>query len=383
MKIIKITIICSLMMLFISGCWDSKEAERMLYAHAIGVDFADNQYQVYLQIINLMSVAKTDTPISSEDPQMEVGYATGRTLEEAIDNLYKSIDQELFWGHLTFLVFSEEVLKEKRVNAIVESFIRYPDTRYQIWIYSTQGSLKDVLLTVPINNTPITIAKLDDPLNSYSQYSFIRPLNVREFIIGLDEPSHEVVIPLIMPIENWDNTHKKTSTSMVVGGSLLGSNSYKGSLINKEIEGLQWMNKNAKGGDVSFLIDENNPESLASMLVQDVDVTITPEFKENDVTFEVNLSVTVLANTVPPNVEIADLEKGVKKKLEQEIMKTYQKGVELDTDIYRLSEHVYRYHNKEWKKLQKNGKVDLDEDSISVNVTIKKLKTGRKSLTDS
>lgn len=38
---------------------------------------------------------------------------------------------------------------------------------------------------------------------------------------------------------------------------------------------------------------------------------------------------------------------------------------------------------KEWKKLEENGKVDLTEDSIrSLNIDITKVKTGRKSLTD-
>ena len=48
-----------------------------------------------------------------------------------------------------------------------------------------------------------------------------------------------------------------------------------------------------------------------------------------------------------------------------------------------LSEHVYRKNNMTWKKFQKDGKIELTEDSIrTLDVDIRKFKAGRKSLSD-
>ncbi|MBO0993538.1 Ger(x)C family spore germination protein [Bacillus sp. SD088] len=382
MKIIKNTLLMILMALILSGCWDNQEAERMLYAHAMGIDFVDNQYKVYLQIINLSSVAKTDNPITPEELQVEIGSGTGATMEQAIFDLYKSIDEELFWGHLTYLIFSEEALKEQRVNTVIESFIRYAETRYRIWVYSTKDDMKDLLLTVPINNTPITISKLDDPLNSYDQNSFIHPINIRELIIGFNEPNHEIVIPFVSISEDWDNREGETPKPSIIGGSLLSLTTYKETLINDEIAGLQWINNNFKKSEVSFLLDKNKKDSHASIFIHDVNVKVTPILKANDITFNVNLSVIAVGNIIPSGAKLADLENGVKNTIKQEVMRTYRAGLEYNTDIYRLSEYVYRYHNKEWKKLEENGKIKLNENSLSIEVNIRKFKSGRMSLTD-
>ena len=48
--------------LLLSGCWDVTEPQRMYYINAIGIDFKDSQYEVYMQILNLDAVAKSEQP---------------------------------------------------------------------------------------------------------------------------------------------------------------------------------------------------------------------------------------------------------------------------------------------------------------------------------
>jgi len=92
--------------LLLSGCWDVTEPQRMYYINAIGIDFKDSQYEVYMQILNLDAVAKSEQPNPDVIPS-EVGFAKGRTVEEAIYKLYRSSDQQIFWGHMRYLIFSE------------------------------------------------------------------------------------------------------------------------------------------------------------------------------------------------------------------------------------------------------------------------------------
>ncbi len=83
--------------IFLTGCWDTTEPQRMYYINAVGVDFNDNQYEVYLQIINFADLAKSEQPNPDIVPT-EVGYAKGKTIEEAIFELYRSIDQKNLLG---------------------------------------------------------------------------------------------------------------------------------------------------------------------------------------------------------------------------------------------------------------------------------------------
>ena len=69
--------------------------------------------------------------------------------------------------------------------------------------------------------------------------------------------------------------------------------------------------------------------------------------------------------------------------MEKEIRHTYAKGLEIDADVYRFSEVLYRKHNREWKKYEENGKIKLDEKSLrNVNIHIKKVNAGRKKFDD-
>ena len=191
-----------LLLPLLSGCWDVKEPERMYYILGLGIDYKDNEYEVYAQIIDFSNIAKSEQP-NPEANQAEVGISKGRTVEEAYFKMYKSMDERLFWGHLSYVIFSENALKENVAKPVIEAFIRYRELRYTTWVYTTQESIEDILLLTPIINKSIALSKLSDPLNSYNQSSFIRPVNFRELTIDLDEPSHEVAIPYLKIEEKW------------------------------------------------------------------------------------------------------------------------------------------------------------------------------------
>ena len=129
-RIIQGILILTVTLPLLSGCWDEIEPQRMYYVNGVGVDFKNNQYEIYLQLINFKNIAKSETPYVPEAPA-EIGYAKGETMEEAIFELYRSIDQEVFWGHMTNLIFTEEALKHEEVISVIDTFcdLEKQDTR--------------------------------------------------------------------------------------------------------------------------------------------------------------------------------------------------------------------------------------------------------------
>ena len=78
-----------------------------------------------------------------------MAYARGNTMDEALFKLYHSIDQKVFWGHFSYLVVSEEAMKNIKFSPVIDSFIRYRETRYKVWMYTT----KDPCRRNPISKT--------------------------------------------------------------------------------------------------------------------------------------------------------------------------------------------------------------------------------------
>lgn len=375
----KIVGMCIVLLLTVtlSGCWDVNEPQRMLYLNGIGIDFKNGQYEVYTQIINFSNTAKSEQPTTDEASQAEVGHATGRSLDEAIFQLYHSVDQKIFWGHLSYIVMSEDALKEKKLNEVLDIFIRYRETRYQIWVYATKDSVEDVLLIRPVTNKAIILSKLGDPTNSFKQESFVKPISIREIIIGLNEPNHEVLLPLITVEENWSSMKEKITAPVFTGAGIIAPNEFKGFINDDLAKGIRWMSNETIRSNITFKTDN---DSYISVIMENIDVNITPFIENGEAKFDVAIYTKGTAEIITDSIKPPEMEKEIKKVMEKEIRTTYQEALKMDADIYRLSEQLYRKKVKEWKRLQTDGKVELKEDSIrNIDITIEKLKSNRRS----
>ncbi|MFD1929500.1 Ger(x)C family spore germination protein [Sporosarcina siberiensis] len=362
--------------LLLTGCWDSKEPERMLYVNALGVDFKDEQYEVYAQIISFANVAKTELP-TTDQPQAEVGYSKGKSLNEAVINLYHSMDQTVFWGHFSYVVISEEAMNNMKFSPVIDSLVRYRETRYQIWVYVTKDSVQDVLLVRPVLNRAITLSNLNDPEAGYSQESYIKPMNFREVIIDMDEPGHEALIPLISIEGNWKSNKEMIDAPVLSGVGVVTPNGFKGYIEGDKARGLQWMTNDTERGQVTF---KTNDDSYTTTIIEKMKVNIQPIVESSTIRFDVAVDMEVTLDVVEGKVTADDVEKGVKKEVENQIKATFEEAIKMDVDVYRFSEQLYRKNVNAWKKHQKDGKIELNEDSIrNLTVHISQLKSDRKS----
>ena len=360
-------------LLLLVGCWDTNQPERMYYLYGIGIDFEDDEYVMYAQIIDFTNIAKSDQP-NPEASQVEVGVARGRTFDEVFFNLYKSMDERLFLGQLEYVVFSEEAIKQNKGKAIVNSFIRYRELRYTTWTYITDAPLEEVMLTTPIINKAITLSKVADPTNSLKQSSLIQPINFREILINLDEPSHSAIIPFIEISENW-STDKGPDTVYSIESVILvnSQDAYKGHLKGDDVRGLQWMTDKTVRSEITIKMD-GFADPYVTNVVQDIKPTIRPIIQEDSIHFELDVKCVVEGVESEDQEMMEKLIKKVEETMEKEIETTYKAALKMDVDVFRLSETVYRKHNKAWKKMNEDGVIPLDENSIrSINVEVVKM----------
>lgn len=362
--------------IILAGCWDENQPERMLYINAVGVDYKDGKYEVYAQFIQFANIAKSDQP-NSDVNQTEVGHARGDTMDEAIHELYHSVDQKVYWGHFSYIVVSNEVMKNGKLSPIIDTFIRFKETRYHIWVYATDDSVEDILLIRPVLNRAITLSKLTDPDNSYEQESFIKPIDIRTLIIALDEPSHEAMLPLILVKENWKTGKETVQAPVVSGVSVVTRTSFKGSITGNKARGMQWMRNKTKRGQVTYKLDGGN---YFTMVIDKVNVKVKPIVSGENVTFDVHVKLEATVSTIGENLTSDRIQKEIKKEVEKEIMATYEEALTKNIDIYHFSETLYRKDVKAWKQHSEDGELVLTKESIrNLKISISKLDSNRKS----
>ena len=237
--------------------------------------------------------------------------------------------------------------------------------------------MQDVLLVRPVLNKAITLSKLGDPENSFKQESFIQPVNIRQLIIRLDEPSHEVMIPLISVEENWESMKESIKAPILSGVGVVTPDGFKGFISGDKARGMQWMTNETKRGQITFKLDGGD---YFTMIIDKVKVNVEPIVGKGGVTFDIDVKLEATVSVIGENVTTYLIQKEIKKEVEKEIKVTYEEALEMEVDIYHFSEQLYRKNLKAWKRYQKEGELELSKDSIrNLNVSITKLDADRKS----
>jgi Ger(x)C family germination protein len=354
----------------IAGCWDTNESERMVYAHGLGVDYKNGHYTIYLQVINLRLLAKSESS-GAGGPQVnvEVGHASSKTFDKAIFNLYKSSQRRIFWGHLSYVVFTENALKQVGVKAPIDMLDRYRETRYRIFMYATKEPLSKVFVTTPILDMSTALSRLSDPKATFHQSSFIRSIDMRELIIALNEPGHEARIPFISITEkNWATDKGRHDSIKIEGIAVTTTDALKGKITNDHALGFRWMNKDFVR-DVLQVKSKEGP--LVDLVIEKSKVKVHPVVKNSEIHFNVQIKVKAVMFVLVKKVNLASLASDSEKEIKKQIMETYSKGLNFDADVYRLSEVLYRKNVNAWKQAERNGKIPLTKDSIKLDIKVK------------
>ncbi|MFD4815601.1 Ger(x)C family spore germination protein [Peribacillus butanolivorans] len=377
----KNTLILLLCVSILSGCWDSNEPERLVYANGLGIDYKDGKVIVYLQIINVKGLAKSE---SGGDPstlsQADVGHASGNTLDEAIFNLYNTSDRRIYWGHISFVIFSEEALKTGGLRYTADFLDRYRETRYRIYFFMTKDPIKDAMLISPIENISVAFSKLSDPDGNYNQSSFIPPINLREIIIELDEPAHQVAIPLLKITEQWTGQKKKKQDLLMERVAIISENKINTILPKKVMNGGRWFNKDFVRDSITIFPETKND---AFVVIYDKKFKIIPVVEKNGtVRFDVKMKLKASVEMMIMDITRKQYEKEIKRSIKKEINKSYQYTQKRDIDLLRLSETLYRMDNKAWKKIELKGRIPLEEDTLrSIQIDVEIQDTGKQRLT--
>lgn len=378
-KIVLLIICC----FFLSGCWDHNEPEQLLYINGIGIHYNENgDVEMYIQIINLQGLAKQESGGGpSTIKQAEVGRAVGKTMEEAAFNLYHTVDRHMFWGHLTYVVFSEDAVKKGAIEDIADFIDRFRETRYRTYFFMTKDSIKDILLVKSLDNIPLGFSKLSDPIDNYQQTSFIEPVNLRELILQADEPAHQIHLPVLKITEQWADEKKKQKNLLMEDMAFVANNTLIEIVPKKKYQGARIINKHFIR---DLLVLHPGPNRHLSVVLYDKKTKISPVTEpDGKVRFNIKMDAKAVLQMSKYHMGRKEIEKEIKKEIKYEIHRTYNYTRKRDIDVLRLSEELYRKDNKKWKEIQKDGRIPLEEDTIkSITINVKLQNTGRNNINE-
>ena len=364
----------------LSGCWDLKNPQDINYFTAVGFDYVDGQYVVYAQMIDFLTVAKTEVGSRPEQPiPVWVGHAEGQTAASAFNNLYDTSQFRVFYGHVNAIIYHDRVLK-RNIMPLLDLENRFYEMRYTPWVFGTSEPINELMNIMSFFNMPPTNNIMHQPQEMLMQKSVIRPVTIREFICELREPARTVTLPTLgIDVHNWKQGYGDLDLQprpflKIDGIYLFHDGKYRGKLEKNEVLGLRWTDEETPR---SPLLIKSNDKNIALLALENPKVTITPVIKDDRVIYKFHVSLKGNVMELFERWEEQDLERLAAEKIQSEIRDAYEDGLALKADLLQLEHTLYRKNVHEWKKLREREKLELTNESLDIEVEVNLTTSGK------
>ncbi|WP_171056464.1 Ger(x)C family spore germination protein [Paenibacillus sinopodophylli] len=373
-----LTLFCAIaILLTTSGCWSATEIQSVSYVKAMGIDFVDNQFNVYVQLLDFSNIAKSDAGgKANEQAVVWIGKGKGETLVTAISDLFKTAQFKLSWGHVSSIILTERALYAKG-DLLAEMINRYPEMRYTAWIYGTKEPLDKLLAATPFFKLSPLASIMHDPQSNYKQNSTYPPMLFFQYIAIFNEPSGTAYLPsLSLNDTQWEESDVGKPMLMINGAYFEYGNKIKGFIPRAKLEGYHWLVPSMESVPLTL---KKHGKIYAQLIVLRPKIKITPIVQEEEVRFRIKVSYVSGLYEYLADISYAEMSRIAEDTIREQIMNTYKEGLKLGVDPFELGHHLRLKHPKLWKKLSDNGKeLVIHADSIeSLDVKVNIINNGK------
>lgn len=357
-------IMMSCQILFLTGCWGAKEIQSQTYITAIGLDFEEGEFIVYIQALNFANIAKQEGASSLQEASpIFIGEGKGESIQAALSKLEKKVALPLYHGHIDTILLSENVIKD-HIKSVIEFIGQNSFIRYNCWLFGTEHDIKSIFTSESFFNYPSIYTVLHNPDLLIKNNIGIPIVKYNKFISTYYQPIGTQIIPsLEINPENFSEDNKQKNIAEITGGYVTSLQQYKG-LVNKEdLIGLKWISTEATNIPLSLF------EEKVSVIIQKPKKLIKVINGKNPIYhLKVKADAVIIQNV--EEISIDKITKEIERQVKQELLTTIEKSEMIDADLLNISEKAYRYHLKKWdvNSLKSLNKESIGYIEVKINI---------------
>jgi len=351
----------ALLLLSLTGCWNSKDIQTMDYATAIGLDYENGKYITYVQFLNFGNVGRNETMQIGKALPVWIGKGEGATLSESLSSIYATSQMRIFWGHVKTIVCSERMLR-RGVEEAYNAANRFGEIRYNILVFGTKESLPDLFTQKSIFNLSPLDTIMFTPEQTFAQRSFIVPKTSNRVIADITEPAQAAMLPSIaINREVWKEDKKPRPMLTIDGAFFFKDQQATAWLSEDELAGTRWTQKELKRSLIRVPA-EGKPK--ASLVLINPSYYVQSEVQNGRAVFDLSLKLDATVDELNENVSTEELERLGAEVVRDEIMMSFRNGLAKQVDVLKLEETLYRDHPKQWHALRKGNQPLLSDECI-------------------
>ncbi len=366
--------------LFLSGCWDSREITDIGLVIAVGVDKSEdsNGFAVTVQIANPQANASQEKKSSSNEP-IWILTAKGETLFEAVREMSKVSSKRIVWGHNSIVIIGESLAKDD-IAPVIDYFTHNPELRMKAHVLVSKGDAKNYL-SLKTSLDDISGISLSDVLtNNFltSQYIHSDMLRLsQEYFNEHKQPILSMIQfkkEMIKPSE--ENKGELLDMVELGGAAIFNKGKMIGTLTPEQVRGYSWIKLNVK--DTLVTVNYEN-QKKASVEMKNVKSKIITSISEDVPSIEIKITGLgeIAEEDGSTELSIEDFKKKIGDLVKQKIIEEAENCLNVvqkqyNVDTFAFAHIFHMQQTLEWKKsIEENWETIYPDIQISVSCDIK------------
>lgn len=364
---------CILLMVFITGCWNSRELNEISVVMAMGIDTVDNQYEISLQVVDPSQMSR-NRPMD-RSPTI-IFSKRADTLFEAIRKFTTESSRKMYMSHMKFVIFDENTAK-KGIKEPLDFLFRDHEVRPDFYLAVVRGnSAKDAVTYV----TPTEILPAMDMYKalkiSEKAWAPTAAVNVKDLLKQFTKDGIEPVLTGI----RLNHLEKGLTIDNVKKSPEHANYLFTGIGVFQDDRLIGWMNEseskaftyisNSVSSTVTSIDCPYSKEKFAVEVISSK-VKVRPEIIGDEphislvVVTEANIGESACNMNLKDNRIFNDFQEAARENQEQILKKGVSNAQQLGSDIFGFGEAFHRKFPREWRKWkgdwsQKFQKLDVD-----------------------
>ncbi|QHW29833.1 Ger(x)C family spore germination protein [Paenibacillus rhizovicinus] len=373
----------------VSGCWNSRELNKLAIVTAISIDKAANsdKYELAFQVVMPGELSSSGKSSKGYAP-FTVYSVQASTLFEGIRKASKQVPRQLFFSHIQVVILGERLAKSG-IKDIFDFFERSHEVRLTSMLLLARGNSPGQLLSALMPLEPLQAeALIGTGLSSGRIWSGSPVIGIDEAIRKLVNPGAEPSISGLRIVGDEESVDKKQSLEQthppyhleISGVAMFREGKLAGWLDHDKAKGYMFV-INQMRSTIMNLGCEDMKNGLALEVVKSKTKTAVT-MKEGKAMVNIDVSAEGNIAEVKCGIPLTDLsalykvEQDWSTKTKANMMAAIRSAQAQQSDVFGFGEILQRTHPKAWRKVQDNWAETFAEAEVHISFRGQILRSG-------
>jgi spore germination protein KC len=353
--------------IFLTGCWNYTEIDKMALVSGMAIDKSDSGegYEINVEMID---VEPSDKNPTFKSVRIE---SKGESIFDSIRNIINISAKTLYWSHATTVIVSKDLAKDG-VLPVLDWIARDPQARLSIYLLISDTNNAKEILNLQSLSTEIRSFEIENMIISNSDLSKIPQIQVYELINDISTKGIYPVIPTVGPIIN-----EGKKTMELSGGAILKQDSLAGFINLEDIKYYLFVRNKIKGGLLNINLKNDDSKSKMTLEVFKNKTKITPKISDGKLSMSIKVKTQVSIGESDNRLNIIDKSENLKikdsaeKYLEDNILDVIEKmQKDFGLDIFGFGNIVKEKMPNLWKSVEDEWDTIFQQLNIEVDADV-------------